>query len=101
MGKKSAEDYLDKLLNSVNDEKTKKEKFSDYSFDYFDTVTTIIGFEESEEVFKKNCETIATTTGSSLRLRAEMSTDSRIIRSLEKGMELIVIANTSKLQKLK
>lgn len=39
---------------------------------------------------KKNCETIATTTGSSLRLRAEMSTDSRIIRSLEKGMELLV-----------
>lgn len=27
MGKKSAEDYLDKLLNSVNDEKIKKEKF--------------------------------------------------------------------------
>lgn len=39
---------------------------------------------------KKNCETIATTTGSSLRLRAEMSTDSKIIRSLEKGMELLV-----------
>ena len=29
MGKKSAEDYLDKLLNSVNDEKTKKEKFKE------------------------------------------------------------------------
>ncbi len=27
MRKKSAEDYLDKLLNSVNDEKVKKEKF--------------------------------------------------------------------------
>ena len=27
MGKKSAEDYLDKLLNSVNDEKAKKDKF--------------------------------------------------------------------------
>lgn len=29
MGKKSAEDYLDKLLNSVNDEKMKKEKFKE------------------------------------------------------------------------
>lgn len=42
------------------------------------------------EYAKKNCETIATTTGSSLRLREQMSTDSRIIRSLEKGMELLV-----------
>lgn len=39
---------------------------------------------------KKNCEIIATTTGSSLRLRAEMSTDSKIIKSLEKGTELLV-----------
>jgi len=29
MKKKSAEDYLDKLLNSVNDEKEKKEKFKE------------------------------------------------------------------------
>ena len=29
MKKKSAEDYLDKLLNSVNDEKVKKEKFKE------------------------------------------------------------------------
>ena len=32
MGKKSAEDYLDKLLNSVNDEKVKKEKFKELEF---------------------------------------------------------------------
>lgn len=38
--------------------KNKQEKFSDYSFDYFDTVTTIVGFEESEEVFKDNCNKI-------------------------------------------
>ncbi len=36
----------------------KKEKFNDYSFDYFDTVTTITGFEKNEEVFKENCEKI-------------------------------------------
>lgn len=37
---------------------SKKEKFTDYSFDYFDTVTTIIGYEENEENFKKNCDAI-------------------------------------------
>ena len=36
----------------------KKEKFTDYSFDSFDTVTTITGFETSKEVFDKNCEKI-------------------------------------------
>ncbi len=35
-----------------------KEKFTDYSFDSFDTVTTIIGFEENEETFQKNCTKI-------------------------------------------
>ena len=35
-----------------------REKFTDYSFDYFDTVTTIIGYEKSEKVFKENCEKI-------------------------------------------
>lgn len=34
------------------------EKFSDYAFDYFDTVTTIIGYEKSEADFLKNCELI-------------------------------------------
>ncbi len=33
-------------------------KFTDYSFDYFDTATTVIGFEKSEEDFKANCEII-------------------------------------------
>ena len=42
-------------LTSCN---TKKEKFTDYSFDYFDTVTTIIGFENTNEEFKKNCDKI-------------------------------------------
>ena len=31
----------------------KKEKFSSYSFDYFDTVTTITGYEKSQEDFDK------------------------------------------------
>ena len=37
------------------DEKT---KFSDYSFDFFDTVTTITGFEKSKEDFDLKCDEI-------------------------------------------
>lgn len=36
----------------------KQEKFTDYSFDFFDTVTTIVGFEKDKETFDKNCEEI-------------------------------------------
>lgn len=36
----------------------KKEKFTDYSFDYFDTVTTIVGFEKNKEEFLANCTVI-------------------------------------------
>ncbi len=32
-----------------------KSKFSDYSFDYFDTVTTIVGYEETKEKFDAVC----------------------------------------------
>lgn len=35
-----------------------KEKFTDYSFDFFDTASTIIGYETDETAFKKNCEKI-------------------------------------------
>ena len=38
--------------------KLNPKKFTDYSFDYFDTVTTIVGFEQSEEDFKQNCDQI-------------------------------------------
>lgn len=34
------------------------QKFTDYSFDYFDTATTIIGYETDRETFNKNCEII-------------------------------------------
>ena len=33
--------------------KMKKTKYNDYSFDYFDTVTTISGYAESKEAFDK------------------------------------------------
>lgn len=36
------------------------EKFSDYSFDYFDTVTTITGFEKDKADFDKNVSEIKT-----------------------------------------
>lgn len=37
---------------------SKKSKYTDYSFDYFDTVTTIVGYEKNENEFKSNCEKI-------------------------------------------
>lgn len=38
--------------------KARKEKFTDYSFDYFDTVTTVIGFEKNKETFDANFKKI-------------------------------------------
>ncbi len=43
-------------LTSCDNSKLKK--FTDYSFDYFDTVTTIVGFEESQGDFDNNCKKI-------------------------------------------
>lgn len=37
---------------------TSAQKFTDYSFDYFDTVTTIVGFENTKEEFDENCKKI-------------------------------------------
>ena len=45
------------FFTSCNTEKEKK-KFSEYYFDYFDTVTTITGYTETEEEFKNICEEI-------------------------------------------
>ncbi|MBE6733394.1 MAG: FAD:protein FMN transferase [Ruminococcaceae bacterium] len=38
--------------------KSKKQKFTDYSFDYFDTVTTIVGFETNKSEFQAVCSKI-------------------------------------------
>lgn len=38
--------------------KAKYEKFTDYSFDSFDTVTTVIGFEKDKETFDKNAQKV-------------------------------------------
>lgn len=46
------------LLFSLSGCKGKKEKFTDYSFDCFDTVTTIIGFEEDKKIFNEVCNFI-------------------------------------------
>lgn len=40
------------------DAKPEKTKFSEYYFDYFDTVTTITGYTKTEEEFKSICEGI-------------------------------------------
>ncbi len=40
---------------------SKKEKYTKTSFEYFDTVTTIIGYEDAEDEFKKNCDRIFAT----------------------------------------
>lgn len=38
--------------------KKEREKFSEYYFEYFDTVTTITGYTETQEEFQKICEEI-------------------------------------------
>lgn len=38
--------------------KNKLNKYTDYSFDYFDTATTIVGYSQSEEEFDAVCEEI-------------------------------------------
>ncbi len=48
------------LLFMLGGCKGKKEKFTDYSFDCFDTVTTIIGFEDNKEKFNEVCGFIKT-----------------------------------------
>ena len=56
MRKKSAEDYLDKLLNSVNDERARKDKFKETAKmiedarNIFETQGSRLVFEEPEEV---------------------------------------------------
>ncbi len=40
------------------EKKTELTKFTDYSFDYFDTVTAIVGYDESKEEFDANCDGI-------------------------------------------
>ena len=40
-----------------------EQKYTDYSFDYFDTVTTIVGFEQDEDKFKQNCKLIKEQLG--------------------------------------
>ncbi|MBQ8518340.1 MAG: hypothetical protein IJ455_01885 [Agathobacter sp.] len=55
MGKMPAEDYLDKLLNSVNDEKARKEKFKetakmlDDAMSFWESKGTYLDFEELPE----------------------------------------------------
>lgn len=39
------------ILTACQEQETELEKFSAYSFDYFDTVTTISGYAESKEAF--------------------------------------------------
>lgn len=42
------------------EEKTAKTKYSNYYFDYFDTVTTIVGYADSQEEFDRLCADIET-----------------------------------------
>lgn len=42
------------------EEKSKLNKYSNYYFDYFDTATTIIGYEKTQEEFDATCEEIKT-----------------------------------------
>ena len=40
-----------------------KQQYKSYSYSYFDTVTTIVGFEESEEIFSQSLEKIYALLG--------------------------------------
>lgn len=51
------------LSCSLSGCKKESEKFTDYSFDYFDTATSIIGYETDEEIFKENCDRIKEKLG--------------------------------------
>lgn len=44
--------------NNVIESKEKLNQYRDMYYDYFDTVSIIVGYEEEEEVFQKNCEFI-------------------------------------------
>ncbi len=46
------------LFGLVSCKGAKKEKFTDYSFDYFDTVSIIVGYEETKEEFDANCKEV-------------------------------------------
>ncbi|MBR5246457.1 MAG: FAD:protein FMN transferase [Clostridia bacterium] len=48
------------LLLTSCEVKSEKTKYNTYYFDYFDTVTTIIGYAESQEEFDKVCAEITT-----------------------------------------
>jgi len=48
------------ILCACKDVSKEKKKFSSHSFDYFDTVTTITGYEENQEAFDKVSNDILT-----------------------------------------
>lgn len=96
--------------------KEKKEKFTDYSFDFFDTVTMIIGYEESKEVFDKNCKEIkklfekyhqlyniyntydginnlCVINRTSEGMHSELKVDDKIIEMLEYAKELYTVTD--------
>lgn len=68
-------------------EEIKKQKFTDYTFEYFDTVTTIVGYEETEDIFKKNCE----------KIKAELSKYHKLydIYSLYSGVNNLAVINAT------
>lgn len=76
----------------VNSEKT---KFSEYYFDFFDTVTTITAYMETEEEFKTACEVIKTELSEYHKLydiyyRYENTNNICIINELENGKHNVV-----------
>lgn len=46
------------FLSSCSKKANELSKFTDYTFDYFDTVTTIIGYEKNKEDFSARCDLI-------------------------------------------
>ncbi len=56
------------ILSLTACERQGKTKYTDYSFDYFDTVTTIVGYAESKEEFDATCAGIKALLGEYHRL---------------------------------
>lgn len=56
------------VCGSISSCESGSTKYTEYSFEYFDTVTTVVGYEKSEEDFKARCSDIFALLGEYHRL---------------------------------
>ena len=75
------------MLLSVSACNQKKTKYTDYSFDFFDTATTIVGYEQSKEDFDRTCAEIKALLGEYHRLY-DISSSNVIFRELNSKIQI-------------